>query len=284
MSETVSTPQAECPQCGLRLAKAEPVCPACGQKWKGPLVPESANPWILAYFKTLWEVIVRPNTFFRQMKLTGGISAPLAFALITHWLGAALSFVWAHLFGKWMSVYWDTFFRIAGDVATLDRSQSALPWEQMISWRDRFFDWFWGVGSIVIDPFLTLLSLLISSTLVFCGAALLASPRHATRSLDLDSVQKPAPTPVKVTFESALRLLCYGMSPTILSGIPLFGWGLASLLTFIITVVGAKEVYRVGTFRGLVIVLFPKLVYLALFCLGLLVAAIFFMKFLTAFF
>lgn len=191
------------------------------------------------------------------MPLTGGMSGPLAFALVTHWIGAAFAFIWHLLIGGAISRYFEDFFRIAGDVSDIDHPGKFAQWMDM---RERVTHWFWGAGSVIADPFLTLASIFFASFLVWIGARILVSPGKDR-------------APREITFESALRLVCYGMSPSILAGLPLFGWGLASLLTLIVTIIGAKEVYRTTTGRAIVIALFPKLVFLAVILLGVFVFA-----------
>jgi DNA-directed RNA polymerase subunit RPC12/RpoP len=246
-----------CPHCGFLFASTHPEehgeirCPNCGlsASTKSPQ-GGSADQIIRRYFETLWLVITKPHQFFRQMPLQGGFSGPLAFALVTHWLGSAFSFLWANIIGRWLSVYLNTFSRIAGDIVNMNPDAPNLPWEQLANLKNGFVQWFWGVGSIIVDPFYTLVSIFFTSTFVFFGAKLFASRSR------------------EVTFESALRLICYGMSPMILSGIPLFGWGLASFLSLIITVFGAKEIYRVGTGRGILIALFPMLLFFGFILAG----------------
>lgn len=210
------------------------------------------------YFAQLWQILTHPTPFFRQMPVEGGLTSPLAFALITHWLGAAASFLWSHLMGQWLAHFVDTFSRIATDVAQRNGENSQFPFDQMLTYKDWLWQWFWGTGSIVIDPFLTLFSILFTSFLVFVGAKIFVT---------WISVQPSEQKSPQVTFESAVRIICYGMAPMILTGIPLFGWGLATFLSAIITIIGAKEVYRVGTFRAIVIALFPKILFLG-FILG----------------
>ena len=77
-----------------------------------------------------------------------------------------------------------------------------------------------------------------------------------------------------VTYESALRLICFGMAPSILAGLPIFGGFVAALLVLIVTVIGAREVYEVGTGRAIVIALFPKLLFFGVFVLGFVFLAV----------
>src|SRR5579859_4135627 len=86
-----------CPHCGSPLPNAAGVgtgaCLSCGLSAKPEIGLDVMHPF-RAYFGTLWEITIHPSRFFSKMPLTGGTAGPLAFALITHWLGSALAFLW----------------------------------------------------------------------------------------------------------------------------------------------------------------------------------------------
>lgn len=241
-----------------------------------PIIPEP-TPWDLVhrYLQDLWMIMTHPTAFFRAMPTEGGFSGPLTFALVTHWLGSAAAILWSALLGRWLAVYVNTFSRIAGDIATMNPSSSPSQWAQILSWKDRLWQWFWGTGSVITDPFFTLVSILFTSFFVFIGAKIFVSWIPSPTS------QEKSP---EVTFESALRLICYGMSPMILTAIPLFGWGLATFLSAIVTIIGAKEVYRVGIFRAIIIALFPKILFLTFILSGILIFLTIAIKLISSFF
>jgi len=85
------------------------------------------------------------------MPVSGGLARPLAFALVTHWLGSALSFLWR--LGAARSV-WEYF-------------QEEVPLPSYV--KEKFVGWFFGVGSIIIDPFLTLISIFFTSFFCLSG-------------------------------------------------------------------------------------------------------------------
>ena len=64
------------------------------------------------------------------MPVKGGVSGPLAFALITHWMGAAAAFVWRLFIGGAIGGYFDRMMRMAGDVA-----ESTTPVAMHSSWK-----------------------------------------------------------------------------------------------------------------------------------------------------
>ena len=255
----------QCPGCGHRFEESQalpggqagPLCPACGQPVRGE--EGSALPgafrWIDRYFRDLWQIITQPTRFFRRMPRTGGVSGPLAFALVTSWIGAAMGWLWGSLINGVMTRELNEVFRIAGDVADIDHPGRSAVLAQA---RDRFLHWFWGAGSVLLDPFLTAVSILFTSFFVWMGARLLVTPARNG-------------APDEIRYETALRIVCFGMSPAILAVIPVAGPFVSKLGVLIVTVAGAREVYRVSTGRAAAIALFPKLLFLAILMFGFLV-------------
>lgn len=256
-----------CPHCGWKLSSPSSFCPNCG----GSLHPqhehgepgrssESQAPThlITRYVNDLKLIITKPHTFFRTMPRSGGLSHPLAFALVTHWIGSAISFLWqAMIGGAFESRLRDLMNQIGGDEGINSLGRHA-HWAEL---QHNVMNWFWGAGSVVADPFITLLSILFTSVLVFVGARILVPSATGTSERE-------------VTFESALRIICYGMSPAIFAVVPLGGAFIAWLLTLYVTVVGAKEVYRITSGRALVVVLFPKLLFLGIIMSFVLMAVV----------
>lgn len=127
-------------------------------------------------------------------------------------------------------------------IDSLGRDQA---WTEL---KTRLGEWFSSVGSVIADPFLTLIWVLVVSAFVFLGARLLVTPGKGG-------------SPREITFESALRIVAYGLSPSILVAVPLVGGVVAKVWIAVVTVIGAREVYRVGTGRAIVIGLFPKILF-----------------------
>lgn len=234
----------ECPRCGHRLSGSETACPSCGMRLGAEAgAVESATSLVRGYFSDVWRILTQPSRFFGELPLSGGYGPPLAFALVTHWIGKSGSFLWHSALG-WTTFDW------------LSRYATEQP-----VWLDK---WLIGVGSVVTDPFATLFSILFTSAFVFAGARILVNG-------------------IAVSYESAVRLVCYGMTPSILAALPFFGWGLSSVLSVVVTVIGAKKMYRTGTGRAIVIALFPKILFFAFFAIALLFLGLILAKFVTAF-
>lgn len=242
-----------CPHCDFQIqghapgATAPWECPQCGTR-----APSEKN-FVVVYFKTLWRLLTRPHLFFRSMPRQGGVSGPLTFALVTHWIGSALEYLWRNLLSGQFGSYFNELFKLAGDVADVDSpGRSTILFEM----KDKMLHWIWGTGSVIIDPFLTLVSILFTSFFVWIGARILVSPGKNG-------------APEDISYESALRIVCFGLTPSILSALPLLGPLASTLLVWLVTIIGAREVYRIGFGRAAVVALFPKLLFLGTLLAGL---------------
>ncbi len=214
------------------------------------------------YFSDVWQILTRPSSFFDRMPTRGNVSWPLAFALVTHWVGVSFEFIWNAVFVR-SGTY--RFFQSILQFSQNYRNSSDIDYAgrsaEFVQMKDRMTEWLLGAGPIVIDPFLTLVSVLFTSFLVYLGARILVSPGKEGH-------------PAEITYESALRIICFGMTPAILASIPLIGGMLASFGVIIVTITGAKRVYRISTNRAILVALFPKVLLFGIIVMGLLFFAV----------
>jgi hypothetical protein len=247
----------DCPHCGFNFGETEAerplTCPSCGKsQFSKPPKLESGLALIQNYFWQLWCILTHPSKFFRELPPSDDIARPLAFALVTHWLGAAFGYLWHLVIGGSLNGYLRDFLMRAGDSIQIDTPGRS---EQLAHLRDQFMSWFLSAGSIVMDPFFTLVSILYTSFFVYIGARILVPPK------------------VTVNYPSAMRIVCYGLSPAILAAIPGLGSLIAPFYTLIVTIIGAREVYRIGTARATIVALFPKLIFFGILFFGILLFA-----------
>lgn len=210
------------------------------------------------YFSDLGTILFRPKEFFGRMPLSGGLAAPLTFALVTNWIGSATGFLWTRVFyltdpgrsggffggalGQLLERFWGDDI---GDVQSLRRHY----WTEQV--ETDFSSWVFSVGPVILDPFFTLASILFTSLLVFIAARIFITPGKTGGYRD-------------ITYESSVRVVAYGMAPAIIAGVPLAGFWVAPLYTIVVTVIGAQTAYRTDTGRAIVVALFPKLLPIAI--------------------
>lgn len=257
----------ECPRCGLKFSLPQAQCPSCEQSLTN-VETSGAGGLVTGYFRKVWRIHVSPVAFFSELPLRGGLAGPLAFALVTHWLGSSMAFVWRTLLGGELSDFFGKMSGLLGEIAQVpdvDSPGRVAGWGTVQEAQDWFTRWFWGAGSVIVDPFWTLASVLFVSLLIYTGARILVTPGKDG-------------SPREITYESAVRLVCYGMAPSLLAGVPLVGRGIAFLYTAFVTVAGARAIYRVGTLRAIAIALFPQLLELVAILTAVSVAVLLFAR------
>jgi hypothetical protein len=263
-----------------------------------PHKSESSLEPIANYFRDLKKVTFQPTLFFKALPVSGGIGGPLAFALVTHWIGAALGYFMDSLTGNigermmhqmvQFSSHYSTRSLGTGDIDA--PMKMANGWMNSLNQGQKFADWIWGSGGTLLDPFFTLVIILFTSFFVFIGARLFVNPTSwpTSRSAPAASVRSGGGPmnldsevvrfPSGVTYESALRVVAFGMSPAIFAGVPYFGWIASWVFIPIVTIIGAREIYRISPGRATVVGLFPSLLFLGILSLGLVIMMMFFMK------
>lgn len=255
--------QDTCPACGLNGVQSF-YCPQCGAKVHGSgqagaheYAFSGIGLMITRYLDELWLIISQPRVFFKKMPVTGGLSAPLAFALITHWVGAFCKFLWN---GFWTTSP-DSHFSKLGD-----EIRRHLEHRMSFKFNDELATWVEGMKAVILDPFKTAIGLLLGSFVIYLGAKLLAS--RSSRD---------------VTYESAVRVGAYAMAPSILLAVPWVGGPLNWLLGAALMIIGSKEVYRTSWPIGFCIAFFPMILLMVwgftMVAMGLLFVASFFTLF-----
>ena len=196
------------------------------------------------YFLTVWKILTGPRSFFSEFSIREGLSGPLAFALVTHWISKAMTYVWDILFFRRLS---QQFF------GQINLPQIDYPGRNYGDYETKrhIVDWFMGMGPVLMDPFLTLFSILGTSFVIYLGARILVSPRKDQH-------------PDEISYSSAVQIISYGMTPTILSVIPVLGPWFATLGVMIVTVIGVQEVYRISLGRAICVTFFPALLFFGL--------------------
>ena len=204
---------------------------------------ETRNDFVTQYFIRLKNIFTKPSDFFSKLNPPYSATHALLFAVVTHWLGASLSFLWKSAVGSVIETKMQDFLNLFDQVVTFDHEL-----------RDQFLHWIWGVGSVLIDPFTTIIGILFTSFFVWLASRLLGN-------LDAPNARS------RLKFEAAVTVVSYGMTASLLSIIPIVGSILAPLFTMVLTVIAAREIYKVTSGRAIVIALFPKILF-ALLMLG----------------
>jgi hypothetical protein len=202
------------------------------------------------YWKTVKEVLTRPRSFFRNLPSQGGMSTPLAFALVTHWISSVLGYLWSLQFRSISSSWLEQILSEVSD--DIDYSGKSAFMDQT---KHILSEWFSGLGAVILDPFLVLVNILVSAFFVYIAARIFVTPGRHDR-------------PEVIRYEAAVKIISYGLTPSVLIGVPLIGSMLSAIYTFFLTIIGVSAYYRVSTLRGMLIYLFPKVIIFGIIALG----------------
>jgi hypothetical protein len=217
-----------CPHCGREVTDEQVFCHHCG----GKIAPEPAESaartgtawedreargFVGGLLATLRESLFRPTAFFRKMPVTGGIMAPLLYAMITTMSGLLASYLWQLLLR--------------------DALHGVLPGDLQGA---AGFDPFSGIGlaafSLVL-PFLIIAALFLWSGVLH---ALLLLVRGAQNG-----------------FEATFRVTAYSYGANLFLLMPVCGSIIATLWGMVMVIIGLREAHGTTGGKATFAVLFP---------------------------
>lgn len=212
----------------------------------------SSNP-VSSYFLTLKAILTQPTLFFRNLKRPTGLVAPLLFGIITNWIASALEYTWFTGLGRFFGTRLSDIFRALDKSSEIDSSGQASA---ILAMREKMVDWMFGVGSVLVDPFKTCAQILFLSLFVWIGARIFSK-------ITADSEER-------LSYESAVSVVGYSLAASLFKGIPIVGGLIAGVFIVMISIIGARETYKVSSGRALLIALFPTLLFWGLLFAGVL--------------
>jgi hypothetical protein len=191
---------------------------------------------------TIKEVLFSSKKFFEDrvsyFHSSHGLANALAFAVLVDWFGNIFEFIWRSLMGIYLGQHFSDLFNFASDFLSIDSDAGSL-----LSMRQSFYQFIFGVGSVLLSPLLTLIKLFIISFLVTLALRFFISSQNE----------------FKVSRNTTLKVLCYSLAPKLYLIIPGFGIILASIFSFIIAIRGLKEIYKTSTSVSVFALIFPYL-------------------------
>jgi hypothetical protein len=205
---------------------------------------------IATYVATLKETLLHPRRFFRNVPLapSAGLAGPLAFGLVSHWLGRAVEQLWNLGLNLQSSNWADNWLGGFNQVEVLGR---AARWHEA---RARFQEWLHSVGSVVADPFIAVLMILAGALFLYLSARIFIG--SGSDSSEIAAIDRPTR---KITFDSSLRIVAYSQAAALLAIVPGWGGTLAWIGTLALTWFGTREIYNVSGGRAAITVLFSKI-------------------------
>src|SRR5688572_7304107 len=159
-------PERFCPNCGADLELAPPPIPAAmpqpGSGWAPGPGAREGTPWerrheigiASALVETTQRVLTAPAAFFRAMPVTGGVGAPLVYALVIGYAGIVISAIYDFVLE---SVMGSSLSRIGGGS---DAMAGVMPYLGGSA----------GLGvKLIVGPFLLAVGLFLLSGIVHLG-------------------------------------------------------------------------------------------------------------------
>jgi hypothetical protein len=210
------------------------------------LSPANVFPWpprddespIDALAKTWTGSMLHPAAFFRSMPEDAPIGPAILYALILGIAGAAIR------------MFWGLILPASGALEDMDPATLAEhPMQLFLASAHP------TLSSFLLSPVIMLLAILFSAAVIQVVLAMLVKQRGP--------------------FSRTLRMLCYAQSTALFAIVPFLGAVIAFFWSFVITIIGVREVHRTTTGRATATMLMPCGCMFVLFVILGILAAIF---------
>jgi hypothetical protein len=230
-----------CPHCQRPLPDPpERFCPHCGGDVQGAAqaagaerpVSSPGTPWesrdrlglVNAYVETTKQVLLSPTAFFRAMPVAGGIGAPLAFGVLTAYIGAVVSALYQmvlnSVMGSWASQF----------------TQGGEAFERLIPILTQ------GAGllmTLILGPLFALAGIFVGAAITHLFLMMFSGAGRG--------------------FEATLRTVSYCQATQLLQILPLCGGIVASVWGIVVLIIGLSEAHGVSRGTAAAAVLVPLL-------------------------
>lgn len=199
------------------------------------------------FLDTIKEITLSSTKFFSKNKLelltNDKISSALAFAITVTWISNLMQFIYKSLITDSLN---NKMNKIISD-SSIDIFSSET--EGALRSIERFHhnvnDFLFGAGNVVLFPFLMCIKIFFISAIVHLGVLFIFKKMQ----------DRPQ------TYSTTIKIICYGLAPSVLSIVPVLGTLASSLLVFVVTVVGLSEVYGSSRSRAFFAMLFPYILF-----------------------
>lgn len=186
------------------------------------------------YIQYCTEVFFTPRSFFQQHFRDLSLSKVLSFGVLTVWLSSIVLFVYDSALLLFFSKYFGSTY-IMSSILNFGPTGKSEAFIQEVS-------------LLLLNPYFTLLYLLLLSFGIFASAKIFA-PYNARD---------------KINFKSCLKIFSVAAMGAWFAIIPIMGVLLNYVVGFLLLTTGIKEVFGVSTIRSLVIVLAPQIILITL--------------------
>ena len=215
--------QAFCGHCGAKLADAGPA-QSVGGRLKTSWEDRAASGFVNGLFMTAREALFRPTEFFRRMPVTGGLTDPLLYALITGMIGLLFLSLW--------------------DILLHDSMREFMTHEMKAAAGRTMWDGLHSTLWTVMTPFLLILWIFIAAGMLHLFLLLARG--------------------AKAGFEATFRVVGYSVSPFLFMSVPFCGVLITVIWAMMLAIIGLKEAHQTTGGKAVFAVLFPLLFFCGL--------------------
>lgn len=230
-----------CPYCGKEIDEGTAFCQYCGARLTAEAEPaiaagRSTTPWedrentgfLNGFLKTIKAVLLTPTNFFRNMRVVGGLTDPLLFAMIIGMIGLMFLSVWDTLLRNPMQNFMTPEIRSAAGRSM--PANFASP-----------------VGAAMM-PFLLILWIFLASGMLHLFLMIVRG--------------------AKAGFEATFRVVSYSVTPFLFMVIPYCGTLISMIWVLTLVVAGLREAHEISGGKATMAVLFPLLFCCGILALG----------------
>ncbi len=210
--------------------------------------------FIQKYFRDLRTLILHPVTFFKENPVDEGLTRPLTFALVSHWIASAIRYLLANVGGTNGAATLDRWMKMMGGNEQIQMLSRNSQWNEI---SNQLSSWLWGMGSVIADPFSTLFWILFSSVFIFVGARILVG-----------TMPRPDGSRAEVSYASAVHIVSFSTAAYIVTIVPYLGPLFYLFYGFYVLYIGVREIYRTTPGRALAVALFPQILVLLFILAG----------------
>ena len=241
-----------CPNCGADVQPGGPpplppgagTGPSPGEPPSAPPgVPAAARPGIAwdqrdrigvfaALVETTRQVLTAPGEFFRAMPVSGGLGAPLLYAVVIGWLGLAAAAFYQAVFRSVVGSSW-------GGLGDRPELAAILGWVE---------GWAGFVAQVVFGGVFVVVGVFLAAGIFHLLLLMLGGARRG--------------------FEATVRVVCFAQATSILFLVPFCGQLVGGVWCLVLYVLGLAQAHQIGHGKAAAAVLLP-LVLLCCCCAGL---------------
>lgn len=212
--------------------------------------PGGGTPWerrreiglVTALVENTKEVLTGPTDFFRRMPLSGGIGAPLLYAVIIGYLGILVS-----------AVYGAVFLLVRGAVGGAAFGGPFAHRPELARLAQAYADWGGLVAQVVFGPIGIVIGLFVWAGIVHVMLLLLDGAAQG--------------------FEATFRVLAYSHASSVLSIVPFCGGLIAALYGFVLSIIGLAQAQSISAWKATAAVLLPLFLCCCCCAIGIVIMA-----------